>query len=645
MATGDKLVTLDGLKAVYQDVNGNIVDIKERLNDAGMNNNVVDAVFVNGAITVTSQALVYSEATTTCVTEQGKPIVVDPGTVFHLTDPATYKFRAWYGGYNQKWYVASSNYGTSDMTVPSDKQRMYAFQIARNDGAAITPQELEGKFQIILPNRYPGTGAGLYKTFSLSDNLDLTGALPTSGTGAATTGASYALTHFIPVKQGMQITYNLASAGGNVMAFYNQHLEYAAIASVESGGSSTAVASVASGTGTVTVSADGFVRISVDASGTGNYVYFSNYGIPDQISQELAQLGTTVTGISQELPGVKSAVEGEVGTDYMQSAVARITGQLRAKAELGNTVTFGFNTDQHVVSVGNENYDSVTKPVLRGMKALSMLTREYPYDFVCLGGDSCNSAAALAGTFEEILGQCIDIQKPLYDAWCPVIPLPGNHEATQNNDQVTNGMLFNAYAKRIAGSGLLTYWKHNGNDAGPLDAWSGGPLNAYWDSKVHKIRFIFFDDCFGGSNSVRSYGSTGRNNALSGMLAGTPEGYNIVILSHHALSNALTDPLWNSSNCACQSVLAPYADRIICCICGHNHADISETDENGILYICVTNAQIGADRNNHTSTLDTESETAFDTFVIDQTAQKIYAFRYGKGGTDADREWTYTLGS
>ena len=127
------------------------------------------------------------------------------------------------------------------------------------------------------------------------------------------------------------------------------------------------------------------------------------------------------------------------------------------------------------------------------------------------------------------------------------------------------------------------------------------------------------------------------------MLAGTPEGYNIVILSHHALSKELTDPLWNSSNCACQNVLAPYANRIICCICGHNHADISETDANGILHICVTNAQIGVDRNNHTSTLGTESETAFDTFVIDQEARKIYAFRYGKGGAAASREWTYTL--
>ena len=38
MAVGDKLVTLDGLKAVYQDVNGNIVDLKSAINDVAQIN-------------------------------------------------------------------------------------------------------------------------------------------------------------------------------------------------------------------------------------------------------------------------------------------------------------------------------------------------------------------------------------------------------------------------------------------------------------------------------------------------------------------------------------------------------------------------------------------------------------------------------
>ena len=395
----------------------------------------------------------------------------------------------------------------------------------------------------------------------------------------------------------MHIAYSLASymqssASNFVMCFYNSKLEYIANSGVTSG----------SGTATVPQNA-AFVRFSVNASGEGNFAYFSDYGIPDQTAQALAPI--------QRMMDNEAA-----GTGYMQAAVARITGQLKAKSALGNVVTFGFNTDQHVKDEDDAN---ATLPVLRGLRTLSMLTREYPFDFVCLGGDACDSGN-YATTVGLILDECVTVQRPLYDAWCPVVPITGNHDAQQNNQSMTGPMLFNAHFRRIANSGFLK-------------SWDSSHTNGVWDSAAHRIRFVFFDD------TIRAdYDQATRNGALSAMLAGTPEGYKIVILSHHPLSQDLTDAAWQNPT-ACQNILHDYAGRIICCVCGHSHADVSEVSD-GILYIGTTMAQFGLDLDGNTGALGTEAETAFDVFVIDQANQKIYAFRYGKGES---REWTYTL--
>lgn len=592
MATGDKIVNLDSLKALGDYTKGRLSELRSAMDGAGIGGNIVEPAWVNGSITLSNQALVYAESTALCVTEEGKQMVVDPGTTIHLTDPATYKYKAWYTGNNVKWYVLSSSYTSADTVLPSDKQRAYVIQVARNDGGAITPAELAGKVQLILPNPYPDTGAGLYKTFAAGDHLELSGALPSNTGGIATSNANWALTHFIPVKAGMRIAYGLTTTGSNyVICFYNSRLEYIANSGVDSG------------SGTVTVPADGFMRMSVDAGGAGNYVYFSGYQIPDQISRALAPI--------QDVMDNEAA-----GTAYMRAAVARITGQLKGLSAQGNLAVFGFNTDQHIK---DEDDAGRTLPVLRGLKALSMLTREYPFDFVCLGGDACE-AGNYATTVDLILDECVTVQKPLYDAWCPVVPLTGNHDAQQNNQGITGEMMFNVHFRRVANSGFLT-------------GWDNSHTNGVWDAAAHQIRFVFFDDTIRGD-----YTQAARDAALTAMLAGTPEGYKIVILSHHPLSQSLENAKWQNP-AACQGILHDYAGRIICCVCGHSHADVSEVSD-GILYIGVNMAQFGTDQEEHGRVIDTEGETAYDVFAIDQANLKVYAFRYGYGES---REWTYTL--
>jgi hypothetical protein len=269
-------------------------------------------------------------------------------------------------------------------------------------------------------------------------------------------------------------------------------------------------------------------------------------------------------------------------------------------------LVFGFSTDQHIRDYDN---NTVTAPVLRGMQVLSKLTHEYPYDFICLGGDACE-AGSYAVTPELILDECLTIQKPLYDAYCQVIPITGNHDAAQNNNTITGEMLFNVDFKRVVNTRFITC----------LD---NSHTNGYWDSEIHKIRCIFID-----STLRADYIESERSAALRSMLESTPANYNIIIFSHHALCNQIGEE-WGT-NIAYQTILGSYRDKIICCVAGHCHRDLCSTYD-GILYISTTLACCATDMDGNSRTINTENETSFDTYVIDQNNKMIYTFRYGFG--------------
>ena len=311
----------------------------------------------------------------------------------------------------------------------------------------------------------------------------------------------------------------------------------------------------------------------------------------------------------------KAKFTNEVTFDppYIDIGVNKIVNKLISKLSLGNIITFGFATDCHIY---NENQ---TNAVMRGMKALAKITKKFPYDFICLGGDNCHEGA-YNNSLNELLREVIAVQEPLTEAACPVISITGNHDAFQNNNSMTGEMLFNAHFKRIANSGFLNGWDYF-------------HTNGYWDAQAYKIRFIFYDD------SPRSdYDATARETALTSMLSTTPNDFKIIIFSHHVLNATLADSHFVNPM-QYQTLLSQYANKIICCICGHMHADVSETKD-GILYIATTMAKFGQDVDGNTRTIDTEAETAFDTFVIDQENKHIYAFRYGFG---IDRDWSYSF--
>lgn len=578
-----------GLADDVADLADDVADLKSEINDFEADSLVYSNIFKpsafeQGNIGVSNYTPSVSESTLTC--HISNPIICPKGTIIRLKK-SSFKWNYIYGVPDGKWY-SQGTWRTDDLTVSLDT-KIY-INVRDASWGSTTPSDCVNSLDFIFPNTYQDKNVMSFKkAFSVIDNLTVSGAFWASSNGIATGSSTGYITNYIPVVSGDEITYNLPTTNSNAkcLAFYDDDMQFVEYAS--------------SNVGTYTVPSAGFVRFARDSS-LGGEAWFNSYHIPDQVENAIGYINQSLTDV--------------IGTSYMEEAQTRIVGELKDKSVLGNIVTFGFSTDQHIL---DEDDAQRTLPVLRGLKVLSRLTQAYPYDFICLGGDACD-AGAYATTPKLILDECVTIQKPLHDAWCPVVPITGNHDAAQNNRSITGGMLFNAHFKRVANSGLL-------------EGWDNTHTNGYWDSEAHNIRFIFFDD------TLRSdYDYTARSNALTTMLSGTPSGYNIVIFSHHVISSALTNSLW-ANPLGLQSLINPYASRIICCISGHVHADISETSD-GILYIATTLAQFGGDAQGHQKTINTEDETAFDTFVIDQDNKAIYALRYGYG---ENRSWTYTL--
>ena len=586
----DSTLLVSGAAADAKKTGDEVSALKSAINaiedDSKIYAHVFKPEFEQGAVQVVDYVVSDVEATNIVRTTSLEGVMYTKGTTIRLLDKDTFDFRYKYKDTGGKWYA--QDWRTSDLEFAGD--RKVIIEIKRKNWTALAPEDCVGVIEFLyITQKIDRDYLAYYKTFSVADALKYPGMFWEFGNGIAANSASSKISAFIPIMSGMQISYDLSTSGGTKYAlmYYNKDFDF--------------VSGSKDNVHTFTAANDGYVRFCCINDYAGRVSF--EYAIPDKIQNEIDAINQTLT-------------DDVTGTNYMQTALTRITGELKAKSVLGNIVTFGFSTDQHIK---DEDDATLTLPVLRGLTVLSRLTQAYPYDFVCLGGDACEGGS-YATTLARILDECVTVQKPLHDAWCPVVPLTGNHDAAQNNANITGGMMFNVHFKRIANSGFL-------------EGWDNTHTNGYWDSEAHKIRFIFFDD-----TTRADYTSTERNTALSEMVSGTPEGYNMVILSHHPLSQSLTDSHWQNPVYA-DDILTPYASRIICCICGHSHADISET-QNGILYIATTLAMYGYDQNAQRGTLNTETETAFDTFVIDQANKHIYALRYGHG---ENRDWTYTL--
>lgn len=299
---------------------------------------------------------------------------------------------------------------------------------------------------------------------------------------------------------------------------------------------------------------------------------------------------------------------------HVAAEICRVDDEIKAKYGLGNIGVFGFNTDQHLRDNAIDQTKNSRVYCTRGLRAMSILTQRHPFDFVCLGGDA---AGYYTTTIPGIVNDVVEVNAALHDAACPVLSLTGNHDAYENNHSMTNGDMYFAHVKKAEKIANITM-----DDA---------HTNYVLDSKGNKIRYIFLDD-----TPRDGYTLNDCADYLDASLQGTPEGYSIVILSHHAISSAL-DSTNFPNPLGLQSHLVDYKDKIICCVNGHSHRDGSETSAD-ILYIETTSSGLDGIFDTYGRVLDSATETAQDVYIIDKNAKKIYTVRYGAGN---NREFDY----
>ena len=322
-----------------------------------------------------------------------------------------------------------------------------------------------------------------------------------------------------------------------------------------------------------------------------------------------------------------------------------------------------FNTDQHF-SKGEIGNSEEPIHVLRGIESLADIARIFPVDLIVLGGDVAGYRPP-SQTVKGILEDINILNEPFSDINTKCISLSGNHDAYQNNRDVTAYAMYNLHFKR---SKWIPCIEHEGTDN----------LSAFLDDTDSKIRYVFLDTFTqNGRSGVRDYDGSNQwyvnqdirvlvwsflKNALNTM----GEGYKAIIFSHNPLTNEFNGiaPYKENQNGTDRrsafegnldlstsvggdtTTINDYADKIIACICGHEHVDAYAIGGSGILYITTTTAaphtvRVGIDDAGtipNIRTMNTVTETAFDFFVVNTFEETIEALRFGQG---SNRKWKY----
>lgn len=315
------------------------------------------------------------------------------------------------------------------------------------------------------------------------------------------------------------------------------------------------------------------------------------------------------TGTEAEF-AAKLASEADYPT-YAKAEMQLVLDKLYTKMELKNPIIIGVSTDQHI----SKSNATVEADVGYGLMTLRDLTKSIPFNVIALLGDATNSTTSIV----DIQRDVVKVNEFVSGAACPVVQITGNHDAWQNAREgslgtMDNGAIFKSHIATSVSNG----WIKN------CDSIS---TNAYMDDAGAKVRFIFVD---ASPNATYRPGYTGQMGKewLQSCLSGLPDGYKAIIFSHYPLDARLSADGWTDKQ-DWASYITPYANSIICCICGHNHNSVSEVAD-GILYISTTCAgKSGED--GLTRVYGTADATAYDVYVIDTDTEIIYIIRYGIG--------------
>ena len=360
------------------------------------------------------------------------------------------------------------------------------------------------------------------------------------------------------------------------------------------------------------------------------------------ISSDSGRLVTLENDVSRLASNLDSVLDSL--PQYVKNEAERVCRQLLNRMNNDN-IFIAFSTDQHFdIDYSNQEHSYNPKWVMQGVRSLCNITYDIPLDLIVFGGDTVGYASGGSSfTVDGIIKTCNHLFTPLLGINTPIVSIPGNHDAFQNNNNITSNAMYNVHYKRFESTNKARVHLSGYDNC-----------DSYIDDSAHKVRYIFVDVYSGLVSYAAGY--NGRDESyisfLNGALSTLPTGYNAIIFSHNPLTSEFSDIMKQSSAgvesaafanpVSLQSTLNPYADRIIACICGHSHADVYAYSESGILYIETTCAAAHArymyDNIPYKSTINSVTDTAFDFFVINLENKTIEAIRYGQG---TNRKWIY----
>ena len=287
------------------------------------------------------------------------------------------------------------------------------------------------------------------------------------------------------------------------------------------------------------------------------------------------------------------------------------------------TNSFAFITDLHF---GDDKYTYL--PIQRMMKTLGIFSKEFPLSVVVSGGDYMQLPDP--NTKQMGIDQIMKFNNWMSYMDCPRVAIAGNHEEsymgydlTAPSWQTTNfGLSYidvdNLLLKKYATSFGVT---------------KNGIYTMFTKDSVNKLFYLYI------STFERNYGKEEIDNEIFSALANNTDTYPIVIFNHYSVYRE------QGVNTGIKNLVDKIKEKgytIAVWIGGHCHADWSFVYNDTLFVSCLQSGILSSmnseDGETYQHVYETDKESAFTIFTINQKLGKLYATRFGLG---IDREFNY----
>ena len=287
------------------------------------------------------------------------------------------------------------------------------------------------------------------------------------------------------------------------------------------------------------------------------------------------------------------------------------------------TNSFAFITDLHF---GDDKYTYL--PIQRMMKTLGIFSKEFPLSVVVSGGDYMQLPDP--NTKQMGIDQIMKFNNWMSYMDCPRVAIAGNHEEsymgydlTAPSWQTTNfGLSYidvdNLLLKKYATSFGVT---------------KNGIYTMFTKDSVNKLFYLYI------STFERNYGKEEIDREIFSALANNTDKFPIIIFNHYSVYRE------QGVNIGIKNLVDKIKGKgytIAVWIGGHCHADWSFVYNETLFISCLQSGILSSmnseDGETYKHVYETDKESAFTIFTINQKLGKLYATRFGLG---IDREFNY----